>query len=123
MIKEMIIAGCGGFVGTCGRYLISRWCATIFHGIFPLGTFLVNIIGCFIIGLLFGLVGKSNVITPGENLLLITGFCGGFTTFSSFANELFQLGTKGEWTMSMAYALLSLILGVLLVFLGKSLIK
>jgi CrcB protein len=123
MIKAMIIAGCGGFVGTCGRYLIGRWCAAIFHGTFPVGTFLVNIIGCFIIGLMFGLVGRTNVMTPGENVLLITGFCGGFTTFSSFADDLFLLGAKGEWTMSMTYALLSIILGVLLVYLGRWLVK
>jgi CrcB protein len=123
MIKAMIIAGCGGFVGTCGRYLIGRWCAAIFHGLFPVGTFLVNIIGCFIIGLMFGLVGRTNVMTPGENVLLITGFCGGFTTFSSFADDLFLLGAKGEWTMSMTYALLSIILGVLLVYFGRWLVK
>lgn len=51
MIKAMLIAGAGGFVGTCGRYLIGKWCSGMFHGLFPLGTFMVNIIGCFIIGL------------------------------------------------------------------------
>ena len=51
-----------------------------------MGTFLVNIIGCFLIGLFFGLLEKAHVMTPGENVLLITGFCGGFTTFSSFAD-------------------------------------
>ena len=49
MIKAMLIAGCGGFVGTCGRYLVGKWCSGMFHGSFPMGTFLVNIIGCFII--------------------------------------------------------------------------
>jgi CrcB protein len=62
-------------------------------------------------------------MTPGENVLLITGFCGGFTTFSSFADDLFLLGAKGEWTMSMTYALLSIILGVLLVYFGRWLVK
>lgn len=77
MIKMMLIAGAGGFVGTCGRFLIGKWSSGMYHGAFPMGTFLVNIIGCFIIGLLFGLLEKAHVMTPGENVLLITGFCGG----------------------------------------------
>lgn len=56
MIKMMLIAGAGGFVGTCGRYLVGKWSGAMFHGSFPMGTFLVNVIGCFIIGLLFGLL-------------------------------------------------------------------
>ncbi len=64
MIKAMLIAGAGGFVGTCGRYLVGKWCAGMFHGPFPMGTFLVNIIGCFIIGLFFGLLEKAHVMTP-----------------------------------------------------------
>ena len=79
MIKMMLLAGAGGFVGTCGRFLVGKWSAGMFHGAFPMGTFLVNIIGCFIIGLLFGLLEKAHVMTPGENVMLITGFCGGFT--------------------------------------------
>lgn len=84
MFKEIIIAGCGGFVGTAGRYLVGKWSSGMWHGAFPMGTFLVNIIGCFIIGLFFGLLEHAKVMTPNENVLLITGFCGGFTTFSSF---------------------------------------
>ena len=56
MIKAMLIAGAGGFVGTCGRYLVGKWCSGMFHGAFPMGTFMVNIIGCFLIGLFFGLL-------------------------------------------------------------------
>ena len=71
MIKAMILAGCGGFVGTCGRYLVGKWAAGMFHGAFPMGTFLVNIIGCFIIGLFFGLA-KATQYTA----LLILGKAG-----------------------------------------------
>lgn len=95
MFKEIIIAGCGGFVGTAGRYLVGKWSSGMWHGAFPMGTFLVNIIGCFIIGLFFGLLEKAHVMTPSENVLLITGFCGGFTTFSSFADDMWVLGNKG----------------------------
>ena len=112
MIKAMLLAGCGGFVGTCGRYLVGKWCAGMWHGSFPMGTFLVNIIGCFIIGLFFGLLEKAHVMTPGENVLLITGFCGGFTTFSSFADDMWVLGSKGDWTTFILYLALSVILGL-----------
>lgn len=119
----MLIAGCGGFVGTCGRFLIGKWSSGMFHGAFPMGTFLVKIIGCFIIGLLFGLLEKAHVMTPGENVLLITGFCGGFTTFSSFADDMWVLISKGDWTTFIIYLLLSVVLGVLLVWGGRALIR
>lgn len=123
MIKSMIIAGCGGFVGTCGRFLIAKLSSAMFHGSFPIGTFLVNIIGCFIIGLLFGLLEKAHVMTPGENVLLITGFCGGFTTFSTFADDMWELGSKGDWGTFAAYLAASVIIGILLVWAGRAIIR
>lgn len=119
----MLIAGAGGFVGTCGRFLIGKWSDGMWHGAFPMGTFLVNVIGCFIIGLLFGILEKSNVMTTGENVLLITGFCGGFTTFSSFADDIWKLGNAGDWMTSLVYFLATVILGVLLVWGGRALIR
>lgn len=88
-----------------------------------MGTFLVNIIGCFIIGLLFGLLEKTNVMTASENVLLITGFCGGFTTFSSFADDMWVLGSKGDWVTFGVYLALSVIIGVALVWAGRALIR
>lgn len=123
MIKAMLIAGAGGFVGTCGRYLVGKWAAGMWHGAFPMGTFLVNVIGCFIIGLFFGLLEKAHVMTPGENVLLITGFCGGFTTFSSFADDMWVLGNKGDWATCALYLAASVILGVLLVWAGRAIIR
>lgn len=95
----------------------------MWHGAFPMGTFLVNIIGCFIIGLLFGLLEKTNVMTASENVLLITGFCGGFTTFSSFADDMWVLGSKGDWVTFGVYLALSVIIGVALVWAGRALIR
>lgn len=123
MIKAMLIAGAGGFVGTCGRYLIGKWSAGMFHGNFPMGTFLVNVIGCFIIGLFFGLLENAKVMTANENILLITGFCGGFTTFSSFADDMYVLSNKGDWTTFILYLAASVIAGVLLVWAGRALIR
>lgn len=90
---------------------------------FPHGHFPLNIIGCFIIGLLFGLLEKAHVMTPGENVLLITGFCGGFTTFSSFADDMWVLASKGDWTTFILYLVLSVVIGVLLVWAGRAIIR
>lgn len=119
----MLLAGAGGFAGTCCRFLIGKWSSTFFHGAFPMGTFLVNIIGCFIFGLLFGLLEKNNIMTSGENALLITGFCGGFTTFSTFANDMVVLSNKGDWASAGLYLAASVILGFLLVWGGRTLIR
>ena len=119
----MLIAGAGGFAGTCGRFLIGRWCAGLFHGPFPAGTFVVNMAGCFLFGLFFGLLERSNLLTSAESVLLITGFCGGFTTFSAFANEMLELGGKGEWFTFIIYLLASLVMGVLMVWAGRAIIR
>lgn len=123
MIKQMLIAGAGGFVGTCGRFLVGKWSGAMWHHAFPMGTFLVNIIGCFIIGLFFGLLERANVMTTGENILLITGFCGGFTTFSSFADDMWVLGSKGDWGTFVLYLVLSIVIGIGLVWAGRALIR
>lgn len=87
MFKAMIIAGLGGFIGTCLRFLTGKLAHVITVSAFPWGTFAVNIIGSFVIGIFFGLAEKTHVISPSMNVFLITGFCGGFTTFSSFADD------------------------------------
>lgn len=124
MIKAMLLAGCGGFVGTCGRYLVGRWAAAAWPGsTLPLGTLLVNVAGCFLIGLFYGLLEKTRIMTPAESLLLITGFCGGFTTFSTFADDLWTLGDKGQWSVAVAYLALSVVAGVALVWAGRALVR
>lgn len=123
MIKAMLLAGCGGFVGTCGRYLIGRWCAAMWHGSFPAGTFIVNMAGCLIIGLLIGLLERTRMMTPGAGVLLVTGFCGGFTTFSAFADDMWRLGSKGDWGICALYLALSVIIGVALVWGGRLLVR
>ena len=123
MIKAMIIAGIGGFVGTCLRYLTGRLCHLWDVGGFPLGTFVVNVVGSFIIGALLGLAERNNMITPTMNVLLVTGFCGGFTTFSSFADDIFLMLQQRHWTMFALYTGLSIILGVIMVWAGRSAVK
>lgn len=95
----------------------------MWHGAFPMGTFLVNIIGCFLIGLFFGLLENAKVMTPSQNVLLITGFCGGFTTFSSFADDMWILGSKGDWGTFALYLGLSVVIGILCVWAGRAIIR
>lgn len=122
MLKMMLLAGCGGFVGTALRYLVGKFCSHVQVGGFPLGTFTVNIVGSLLIGILFGLAENRGVLSPAASAVMITGFCGGFTTFSTFADDIFLLLQKGQWGMFLAYMLLSLAIGVLFVWLGRTMI-
>lgn len=123
MIKTMLIAGLGGFVGTCLRFLTGKLCHLLMVGAFPLGTFAVNIVGSFIIGLLFGAAERTQAITPAMSALLITGFCGGFTTFSSFADDIYLLLQNRHYLTLTLYAGGTIVLGVALVWVGRALMK
>ena len=123
MMKMMLLAGVGGFVGTCLRYLTGRLCHLWTLGGFPLGTFVVNVVGCFVIGALLGLAERENILSPTMNVMLVTGFCGGFTTFSSFADDIFLLMQQRSWMLLTLYAGLSLVLGVVMVWLGRAVVK
>lgn len=122
-MKMMLLAGVGGFVGTCLRYLTGRLCHLWTLGGFPLGTFVVNVVGCFVIGALLGLAERENILSPTMNVMLVTGFCGGFTTFSSFADDIFLLMQQRSWMLLTLYAGLSLVLGVVMVWLGRAVVK
>lgn len=116
MIKSVLIVGFGGFLGSVGRYLISYWYlskeTTL---VFPYPTFAANLIGCFLIGVLFGM---STKLSKEQLLFFSTGFCGGFTTFSSFSLENIQLFQKGEFNIAVLYTVLSLAIGFCLTALG-----
>jgi CrcB protein len=123
MIKMMLLAGCGGFVGTALRFLTGKLCAHISLGGFPLGTFMVNIVGSFLIGLLLGLAEGRGALSPSASALLVTGFCGGFTTFSTFADDMFLMLNKGQIILFVLYLFMSLAIGIALVWLGRSLVR
>ena len=123
MFKAMLIAGAGGFIGTCLRYLVVKLAHYVFSSPFPWGTFAVNIIGSFVIGIFFGMAEKAHLISANMNVFLITGFCGGFTTFSSFADDMFLLMQNKHWGYFSAYLVLSIVLGIVLVWLGRSVVK
>ncbi len=123
MFKAMIIAGLGGFIGTCLRFLTGKFFHAVTTSAFPWGTFSVNVIGSFLIGIFFGLAERSNVISPSMNVFLITGFCGGFTTFSSFADDMYLMLQQRHWLSFGLYVGLSFLLGLAMVWLGRSMVK
>lgn len=123
MFKAMLIAGLGGFIGTCGRYLVGKLAHHLFASPFPYGTFTVNVIGSLIIGILFGLAEKTHLISTNMNVFLITGFCGGFTTFSSFADDMYLLMQNRHWGYFSLYLGLSIVLGIVMVLIGRSLVR
>jgi CrcB protein len=123
MLKSMFIAGLGGFIGTCLRYLTGKMCHALVVAAFPWGTFVVNIVGSFLIGIFFALAEKGGVISPAMNVFLITGFCGGLTTFSSFADDMYLLLQQRHWIVFLLYATLTFALGLLMVLLGRWAVK
>jgi len=118
-MKELFLVAIGGALGSIGRYKISTWVlADTLLWRFPLGTFLVNIIGCLLIGVLGGLAVKHEWLSQDIRLLLITGVLGGFTTFSAFGLETFYLIRKGEVLIAVSYVVSSVLVGLLMVWLG-----
>jgi CrcB protein len=118
MLKNLLIIGSGGFLGSIARYLVSQMNLSVsFHSI-PVGTLTVNIAGSFIIGFLTGIAEKSMILTPEWRLFLMAGMCGGFTTFSAFANENLMLIHNGQALTVLLYTGLSIFLGFLAVYLG-----
>jgi len=124
MFKEFLIVGAGSFMGGGLRYVVGRLCTMWMAWLaFPLGTFLVNVLGCLLIGILSGLQWTQGIMNDTTKLLLITGFCGGFTTFSTFMNENTALLKDGNITMVALYTLASLVVGFLCVILGNFIAK
>lgn len=117
-MKTALIVFAGSGFGGVLRYLIQKLFSDNGYTAFPAGTFTVNLLGCFLIGLFSGLAEKHNLLTPEWRLALTTGFCGGFTTFSTFAQENMNLLRSGDYTLFGVYTALSVALGIAAVILG-----
>ena len=123
MDRNLILVGVGGFLGSVSRYLVTVLLARQFTSSFPLGTLTVNVVGCFLIGILFALSEKGNLLTPEWRIFLTTGFCGGFTTFSTFSYESIRLLQDGEILYLSVNVALSVIVGFAATYLGMFFIK
>ncbi len=116
-MKQFFLVFLGGGLGSAFRYLISKSLNPLFNN-FYFGTFLVNVLGCLIIGLVFGYALKENFWSQNQILFLAAGFCGGFTTFSAFALEQNELLKNGQLMGFAIYLTASIIIGISAVMLG-----
>jgi fluoride exporter len=123
MIRTIILIGTGGAIGSICRYLTAVFITKHFSSLFPLATFTANIVGCLLIGILLGLFEKEQVMNNDLRFLLITGFCGGYTTFSAFSSENFALLNTGNYQTALLYMMLSLVTGIICVWAGIMIIK
>jgi fluoride exporter len=123
MIKNILLVGLGGGIGSMCRYLCQRWAAYVYPHAFPWGTFAVNIIGCFAIGIFWGLSFRSFASNENWKLFLMTGLCGGFTTFSAFTLEGIGLVREQRLFLFFSYVAASVLLGLLATYAGMKLIK
>lgn len=122
-MKPILLIGSGGAIGSICRYLMTICVGKFVTIPFPTGTFLVNISGCFFIGLLYGIASRYAWLNLEWRLFLITGICGGYTTFSTFSWESVSLIRQGDYAYFFAYALGSLILGLLATVGGLAIVK
>ena len=121
-MKQFLLVFVGGGFGSVLRYLIGKYLNSTENGI-PYGTFAANILGSLLIGIILGLAAKNDTLSQNQTLLLATGFCGGFTTFSTFAYENHVFLKSGDFTSFALYTIASFIIGFLAVFAGMYLVK
>lgn len=123
MNRMFILVGIGGFLGSICRYWSASLFTRVFPSPFPYGTLIVNITGCLLIGIFYGLSEHYRWFNPSLRILLTTGFCGGFTTFSSFAYENVSLLQTSHYLAFALYCVASVLLGLLAVLAGLALVK
>jgi len=123
MYRNLLLIGIGSFIGGISRYLLQQFVQNNYPSTIPYGTLIVNIIGCFIIGLVYELSGKGSLLSPEVRLFIATGICGGFTTFSSFAYENVSMVLDGEFFYALLYILMSVAIGFGAVHAGILFIK
>ncbi|CAN1515403.1 CrcB Integral membrane protein possibly involved in chromosome condensation [Burkholderiaceae bacterium] len=117
--QPIILVALGGAVGSVCRYKLSSFVLDqTINWRFPLGTFLVNVIGCLVIGVLAGLILKFEMFSSQSRIFLITGIMGGFTTFSAFSIETFYLIREKEFLVASSYVFSSVLVGLVALWLG-----
>jgi CrcB protein len=120
---NIAIIGIGGALGAVARYGIGLWIGQRWGRSFPLGTFVINVSGSFLIGLLMTLLAERFTVNPQWRLLLVVGFLGAYTTFSTFEYETGALLKDGEWTFAMLNVILSVVAGFIALKFGEMIAK
>jgi len=120
-VQLILLVGLGGFVGAVMRYLVTGWVQDLFYGAsFPYGIFTVNILGCLVIGALAGVSESRNFLGPEVRALVIVGLLGGFTTFSAFGYESFELLRNGQSVAAFSNMFIQVAVGLAAVWVGYS---
>ena len=122
LIKTLLAVGAGSFLGGAGRYLVSLAMKSVSKG-FPWATLVVNLVGCFFIGLLWGVFSKNGTEGSNWSLFLTVGLCGGFTTFSTFSKEALVMLQGGNVWGFAGYVAISVVAGFALVALGYYMVR
>lgn len=117
-MDKILFIAFGSALGGVARYLVGKWAPTFYS--FPWGTFIVNIIGCFLIGLIYGLIAKGINLSENARLFLTVGFCGGFTTFSTYVHDCYGMMGTSDFLLGAAYAAGTFFLGMLMAYAGHA---
>jgi CrcB protein len=123
MWKTILYVAIGSALGGVARFLMQQYIQRKVASVFPYGTLYVNLLACFVIGVIVALADKGNVISPQTRIFLAVGICGGFSTFSSFINESHSMLHDGELLNSFIYIAVSIVIGLIATALGILLIK
>lgn len=118
---KLVWIGAAGFAGAVSRYSVEGWVSARTRGAFPVGTFVVNVSGCVLIGFLVALLTERFAVNPTLRVALTVGFVGAYTTFSTFAYETMRLNDHGRQALALVYVVASVVAGVLAVYAGTSL--
>lgn len=123
ILRDFFLVGFGSFLGGGSRFLVSKLVGGLLASSFPLATFIVNLLGCLLIGFISSLPSTLSWLSPQTRLLLTTGFCGGLTTFSTFMNENLSLANNQDYICLFLYLVGSFALGLIFVWAGGALAK
>jgi CrcB protein len=123
MLRQIMLVALGSAIGGILRFLANKGIYAAAPMKFPLPTLLVNVAGCFLIGVFYAWSSDSRLLTQDSRLLLTTGLCGGFTTFSAFAYENIVLMRSGAYSMVLVYITASVVLGILATFVGMQVVR
>ena len=121
-MKLILAIGAGSFIGGISRYLVSLFIQSRVDTTFPFGTLTVNVVGCFLIGVVFGFADRGNM-SQEWRLFLATGILGGFTTVSAFSNETVGMMRDGQFWYASSYVVSSIVLGLVATFIGIMIVK